>query len=237
MRSSTACGPGTPTWSSSPAPAAAGKVDLGIMARTEQVWPSDNTDPYDRLRIQEGCTFAYAPRTMMSWVTHSPTWTSGRAVSLDFRFHVAMAGGLGIGDDITRWSPEEVARAAELVAEYKEIRPLVQDGDLYRIASPRAGDTTALACVAPDRSAAVLFVYQHRTGPLHPYRRTAAWVRVPGLEPEAAHAVEGGGVRLHHGPELGPAHPASGRALAELGLDVGQLRGDYASRLVRIRRL
>lgn len=212
-----------------------GRVDLGILARTEQVWTSDNTDPYDRLRIQEGFTFAYAPRAMMSWVTHSPTWTSGRSVSLDFRFHVAMAGGLGIGDDITRWSPEEMGRAARLVAEYKEIRPLVQDGDLHRIQSPRDGDLTALAYVAEDRSAAVLFVYQHRTGPLHPYRRSTAWIRVPGLDPEAGYAVEGGFVRLYSGRELG-ANPVSGRALAELGLSVGGLDGDYASRLVRLRR-
>lgn len=214
-----------------------GRVDLGIMSRTEQVWTSDNTDAFDRLRIQEGFTFAYAPRAMMSWVTHSPTWTSGRQVALDYRFHVSMAGGLGIGDDIRRWSPEEMARAAQLVAEYKEIRPLVQGGDLHRLLSPREGDTTALAYVAEDRSRAVLFVYQHRTGPLHPYLRGNAWVRLPGLDPQALYAVEGDGLRLFHGGELGGDHPVSGLALAEVGLSVGRLQGDYASRLIHIRRL
>jgi len=214
-----------------------GRVDLGIMARTEQVWTSDNTDAYDRLRIQEGFTFAYAPRAMMSWVTHSPTWANGRHLSLDFRFHVSMAGGLGIGDDIRGWTDEEMARAAELVAQYKEIRPVIQGGDLHRIRSPREGDTTVVAYVAEDRSEAVMFVYQHRTGPLHPHRRSGAWVRLPGLDPEALYAVQGEKVRLFHGGDLGAARPVSGRALAELGLSVGGLDGDYASRLIRVRRV
>lgn len=211
-----------------------GRIDLGIMARTDQVWTSDNTDAYDRLRIQEGFTFAYTPRVMMSWVTHSPTWTSGRHLSLDYRFHVAMAGGLGIGDDITKWTPAEMSRATELIAQYKEIRPLVQGGDLQRIQSPRAGDTTALAYVAEDRSEAVLFVYQHRTGALHAYRRTHAWVRLPGLDPEALYQVRADKVTLYNGAGLGPDRPVSGRALGEWGLSVGGLDGDYASRLIRV---
>ncbi len=213
-----------------------GRVDLGILSRADQVWTSDNTDAYDRLRIQEGFTFAYAPRVMMSWVTHSPTWTNKRNLSLDFRFHVSMAGGLGIGDDIGTWTPEEMTRAAQLIAEYKEIRPVVQDGDLYRIASPREGDTTAVAYVAEDCSEAVLFVYQHRTGPLHPYRRSNAWVRLPGLDPEALYRIEGEHLRLYNGGDLGTARPISGRALAELGISVGGLDGDYASRMIRVRR-
>jgi len=31
-----------------------GRVDLGIMRLTDEVWPSDNTDPFDRLSIQDG---------------------------------------------------------------------------------------------------------------------------------------------------------------------------------------
>ena len=33
-----------------------GRVDLGILERVEQVWTSDNTEAFDRLRIQEGFT-------------------------------------------------------------------------------------------------------------------------------------------------------------------------------------
>jgi len=39
-----------------------GRVDLGILLRTDQVWTSDNTDAFDCLKIQEGFSYAYAPK-------------------------------------------------------------------------------------------------------------------------------------------------------------------------------
>ncbi len=33
-----------------------GRVDLGILEYADEVWPSDNTDPFDRLTIQDGFT-------------------------------------------------------------------------------------------------------------------------------------------------------------------------------------
>ena len=56
------------------------------MKRVDEVWTSDNTEAYDRLRIQEGFTYAYAPKVMMAWVTGSPNWVNKRSSSLDFRF-------------------------------------------------------------------------------------------------------------------------------------------------------
>ena len=37
-----------------------GRIDLGILRRVDEVWTSDNTDAFDRLRIQEGFSQAYA---------------------------------------------------------------------------------------------------------------------------------------------------------------------------------
>ena len=110
-----------------------GRVDLGIMRRVDQVWTSDNTDAWDRVLIQEGFTQAYTPQAMMAWVTDSPNFLTGRRLPLSFRFHVAMAGSLGIGGDLPAWSAADLAEAAELVAVYKEIRPVIQQGLLYRL--------------------------------------------------------------------------------------------------------
>ncbi|MER3405346.1 MAG: hypothetical protein C4289_09480, partial [Chloroflexota bacterium] len=60
-----------------------------------QVWTSDNTEASDRLFIQYGYSRAYAPRTMVCWVTDVPNRQTGRTSPLDFRFHVAMQGGAG----------------------------------------------------------------------------------------------------------------------------------------------
>src|SRR6202050_3123419 len=114
-----------------------GRVDLGILGRVQQVWTSDNTDAWDRVAIQEGFTQVYPAQVMAAWVTDSPNFLTGRRLPLSFRFHVATAGALGIGGDLLRWDPAELAEAARLVAVYKEIRPVIPAGGLLRVASAR----------------------------------------------------------------------------------------------------
>jgi alpha-galactosidase len=127
-----------------------GRADLGILRRVEQVWTSDNTDAWDRVKIQEGFTQLYPPQVMMAWVTDSPNFLTRRELPLSFRFHVAMAGALGVGGDLLRWTNAELAEAAELIAAYKDIRPAIQHGRLYRLASVRTGPFAASQYVKDD---------------------------------------------------------------------------------------
>ncbi len=39
-----------------------GRIDLGILRRVDEVWTSDNTEAFDRLRIQEGFSQAYSAK-------------------------------------------------------------------------------------------------------------------------------------------------------------------------------
>ena len=85
-----------------------GRVDLGILQYTDEVWPSDNTDPFDRLTQQDGFTYAYTPQVMMAWVTDSPHWLEPVAsTSLSYRMLSSMQGSLGIGANIAKWSDDE----------------------------------------------------------------------------------------------------------------------------------
>src|SRR5258707_5961546 len=79
------------------------RVDLGIMRYTDEVWPSDNTDAFDRLLMQDGFTYAYSPGVMMAWVTDSPTGVNQRTLSLEYRFLSSMQGALGIGANLNNW--------------------------------------------------------------------------------------------------------------------------------------
>jgi alpha-galactosidase len=196
-----------------------GRVDLGILALTDQAWPSDNTDPYDRLTIQDGYTHAYAPATMMCWVTDSPNWVNKRTTSLEYRFLSSMQGGLGIGANLNHWQAEDFATAKRLVAEYKTIRKTVQRGDLYRLISPRDGsERSATLSVSGDRKQAVLFAFVHSTTKLDPLPR----IQLRGLDPKATYAL-----RSIAGA-ADPATPAqaSGAYWMEYGVDVA-LRGDF----------
>ncbi|MGI5170250.1 alpha-galactosidase [Spirillospora sp. CA-253888] len=109
-----------------------GRVDIGMLARSDQVWTSDDTDPVRRLAIQRGFGQLYPACTMGAWVTDSPNELTAGTAPLRFRFHTAMAGALGLGGDLSAWSDEDLAWAAMFVEQYKRIRPVVHGGDLYR---------------------------------------------------------------------------------------------------------
>jgi len=85
---------------------------------------------------------------MEAWVTDM----GQEYLSLEFRFHVSMCGSLGIGGHLLRWSEAQRAEAARWIALYKEIRPIIQFGDLYRLRSPQTHAFSAVQYVSKDRS-------------------------------------------------------------------------------------
>jgi len=157
------------------------RVDLAMAARVDVVWPSDNTAPLDRLRIQDGFLSAHAPHLMSSWVTDSAGLFDERQRSLAFRFVLASAGVLGIGADITRWPAATRAEAAEWVARYKGVREVIHHGVVHRI-----GDG-AIQYTLDDR----IVVLAWHTGGLDGLGRVPARdLRLPlaGLDPRARYA-------------------------------------------------
>ncbi|WP_427918427.1 alpha-galactosidase [Streptomyces sp. cg40] len=195
-----------------------GRIDLGILSRTDQVWTSDNTDPLDRLAIQHGFSQIHPARVMAAWVTDSPnTQLNDRVSSLRFRFVSAMAGVLGVGGDLSEWTEEELAEAREWIALYKEIRPLVQHGDLHRLRPPTGG-LSAVQYTRGDESVVLaLLQAQH-------YGEPVPALRLRGLDPTASYEcletgeVHRGAVLLHHGLRTG-------------------LRGDLDATVLRLRRI
>lgn len=198
-----------------------GRVDLGILERVNEVWTSDNTEAFDRLRIQEGFSFAYAPKIMSAWVTDVPNM-NGRSTPLPYRFLVAMQGALGIGSNLNKWSAEDFALATRMVTTYKSIRETVQQGDLYRLFSPREGELTANQHVSADGKQAVLFAFLHS----QQYLRPAPTVCLRGLDGKAAYRIKSLDGKLVEKQEV-----LSGSFLMHHGLNLN-LRGDYDSTVV-----
>ncbi|MEJ8632828.1 alpha-galactosidase [Streptomyces sp. MS2.AVA.5] len=139
------------------------RVEHATIARTDVVWPSDNTAPMDRLRIQYGYLHAHAPHTMSSWVTDAPGIFDPRPRSLAFRFVNSMAGVLGVGADIRHWAPEQRAEAARWIARYKEIRDVVHHGEVHLLGTP--ADPTC-GVQFEERGGARVVVTAWNTGPL-----------------------------------------------------------------------
>ena len=162
-----------------------GRVDLGILARTDQVWTSDNTDAYDRIRIQEGCSLAYPARVMEAWVTHPLNHQTGMTSSLSLRFDVAMRGALGIGSNLNELGDAELAEYRSYIAFYKQIRHIVQGGRLYRLQRLEEYGASVISYVSPDCREAVYSVAVMSNQP--------GWARPPaplrGLDAAATYAV------------------------------------------------
>ncbi|QKJ31849.1 alpha-galactosidase [Mucilaginibacter mali] len=133
-----------------------GRVDLGMLSRMDQTWLSDNTDPLDRLYIQYGYLHAMPANSMVSWVTST---NRHQPIPVDYRFDVSMTGVLGIGNDISKWTPAEREVAKSKIALYKTIRPVVQQGVLYPLVSPYEHNRCALQYNSTDNKRSVLFCY------------------------------------------------------------------------------
>ncbi|QSB17255.1 alpha-galactosidase [Natronosporangium hydrolyticum] len=198
-----------------------GRYDLGILARTDQAWASDNTDPVDRIAIQHGCGQVYPALTMGAWASESPNPLTRREAPLRFRFHVAMAGALGISGALREWSAAERAEAAELVALYRQIRPVVQQGELYRLTPARVEGTTAVQYLSRDGAEAVVLAWR----PIARFAQPDPPVRLAGLAAAGEYELVGTGERRR------------GAVLAHHGLPLGLPAGDHASVVHRLRRV
>ena len=202
-----------------------GRVDLGILQRVDEVWTSDNTEAFDRLRIQEGFSQAYTAKVMSAWVTDVPNMNT-RSTPLQFRFLVAMQGALGIGANLNHWTESDSALATKMVALYKRIRQTVEGGDLYRLLSPRLDDVTANEYVSSDGKQAVLFAFRHS----QEYNTAPPAIRLRGLDERAVYKLESvDGKLAETQPQL------SGAYLMRAGLNVN-LRGDFDSTAVVVER-
>jgi alpha-galactosidase len=195
------------------------RIDLGIMHYSDEVWPSDNTDAFDRLLIQDGFTYAYAPGVMAAWVTDSPTGFNQRVLSLEYRFLSSMQGVLGIGANLNNWKPEDFATAKKMVAQYKQIREIVQRGSLYRLISPQKGSEQSVTeSVSQDQQKAVVFAFLHSSQMLYPFPR----IFLRGLKPDAMYRL----VPLDGKLSAGTPAVVSGSFWMQNGIDV-EMHGDF----------
>lgn len=196
-----------------------GRVDLGILTLTDQVWMSDNTDPYDRLSMQDGFSRAYTPAIMMAWVTDSPNWVNKRSTPLDYRFLSSMQGALGVGANLHHWSEADFATARAMIQAYKRIRLTVQQGDLYRLVpAAKEGNRSATLSVPQDRSQAALFAFVRSST----MRETVMPVRLAGLDPARSYAM----TVIAGEPAAGTPARASGAFWMGRGLDL-VMTGDF----------
>lgn len=194
-----------------------GRVDLGAMGYFDEYWPSDNTDPLDRLFIQEAYSRIYPIKYMRSWLTDD-FGMNGRKIPLNFSMHSAMCGALGIGIDLNSTTVERQKEIASYIEEYKKARGIIQFGKVYRLSSLKKQEFQAVQYVKGKKSVLFLFLDHERYG--------NAGYRIPlrGLEQNKIYEFEIDGNTLRK----------SGAFLMSYGINV-KLSGDYDSKMIFFR--
>jgi len=146
--------------------AGGGRIDLGILARTDRVWPSDCNDPVERQSIQRWTGQLLPPELVGAHVGPARAHTTRRITDQSFRLATALFGHAGIEWDLTECEDGELDQLAAWSALYRELRPLLHSGRVVRAdLGDERGATMLHGVVAQDRTAAVFCWARLATSP------------------------------------------------------------------------
>ena len=200
-----------------------GRTDYGSMAYHHEFWTSDNTDALERIRMQWSFGHFFPALSMAAHVTEVPN------IPIKYRFDVAMTGRLGFELRPERVPEADLDFSKHALQVYKEIRPVVQFGDLYRLSSPYESRVAALMYVHGDQVVFFAFTLGREVLGKDPA------IRLHGLDPANSYRLV----------EINPAEPgvfASGLHLQEFsgdhlmthGIRPQWKRTDYQSVVLRV---
>ena len=193
-----------------------GRVNYGILPWFDEFWTSDNTDALQRIYIQWGTSYFFPAIGMASHISASPNHQTGRVVPLKYRIDVAMSGRLGMEIQPADMTDREKALCRKAIAEYKDIRPVVQFGDIYRLVSPYDGQGVAsLMYCSPEKDKAVFYWWKLE----YFYNQHFPRVRMAGLNPDAQYKIRELNV-IDRTPLPFEGKIFSGRYLMKNGLEI-----------------
>ena len=113
-----------------------GRANWGVLPYFDEFWVSDNTDALQRIYMQWGTSYFFPAIAMASHISATPNHTVFRTTALKYRIDVAMSGRLGMEIQPKNMTDAEKTLCRKAIAEYKQIRPIVQFGNIYRLVSP-----------------------------------------------------------------------------------------------------
>ncbi len=206
-----------------------GRIDLGILQRTDRVWPSDCNDALERQQIQRYTQLLLPPELVGCHIGAHRAHTTRRTHDLDFRAATAWWGHLGIEWDLTTASAADLSRLRRWVDAYKQHRKLLHSGDVVVADHPDIA-VWVQGVVSKDRSEAIFGVVTVDRSTTWPPGR----VRLPGLDPERRYQLTPlppadrypGAVQLPAWWE--GAVTLSGRVLAHVGVQIPAMFPEYA---------
>ncbi|MDQ1204676.1 alpha-galactosidase [Microbacterium sp. SORGH_AS_0862] len=137
--------------------AGGGRVDLGILERTDRVWASDCNDPVERSQIERWTRLIVPPELIGSHLGDVEAHTTSRVTDLSFRFVTALTAHAGIEADLTRQDDAQLAATRAWADLYRELRPLVHSGRVVN--ADLVDDATQLTGIIAQDGSRALFTW------------------------------------------------------------------------------
>lgn len=202
-----------------------GRLNYGFMPYFQEMWTSDQTDAYHRVLIQWGAMNFYPSNMLAAHVGSAYSKYTQRLIPIKYRFDVASMCRLGMEMVPAKLNDAEREYAKRAIAEYKVIRPVVQQGDLYRLVSPYEGkrDFTSLMYVNEAKDKAVLFAYRH----FFKHDMSNIVIRLQGLNPDAKYRIREVAPEVAGKPAAINGKVVSGKFLMEEGVVIPELVKGY----------
>ena len=162
------------------------RVDMGMLYYTPQFWTSDNTDFFDRVKIQEGTLTCYPQSAMGAHVSASPNGHTLRASTIENRFNTACIGAFGYEMDLTKISDIDTKAVMGQIEWYKKYRKTLQFGDYYRLKSVFYDTHASWVVVSKDKTQAVANI----TNKIQELYCPQVFLKVCGLKPDSLYEIK-----------------------------------------------
>ncbi len=201
-----------------------GRSDYKALEYFTEFWPSDNTEPVERLYIQWGFSHFFPAKSMAAHVT---SW--GKQ-PVKFRTDVASMCKLGFDIRTHEMNETDLEYCKEAVVNFNRLQDVIMDGDQYRLVSPYAGEHTAMMYANTNKSKAVLFAFDIQPR----YGEMLQPVKLQGLKPNVMYSLKE--INLIPGTQSRLScndKTYSGQYLMQVGIPVFSLR-PTSSRVIEI---
>ena len=153
----------------------------------DEFWVSDNTDALQRVYMQWGTSYFFPAIAMASHISATPNHQTFRTIPLKYRIDVAMSGRLGMEIQPKDMTEEDKAQCRLAIQQYKDIRPIVQFGEIYRLISPydKLG-VASLMYVTEEKDKAVFYWWKTE----HFYNQHLPRITMEGLDNNKRYMVK-----------------------------------------------
>lgn len=130
-----------------------GRGDYELLKYFTEFWPTDDTEPLERIFVQWDYSYFFPSIAVDNHVTD---W--GKQ-PLKFKVDVASMGKLGFDIVAGKLDEKDKIFCKQAITNYNSFKDIVWHGAMYRLVNPHENDIAALMYVNPDKSKAIVFNY------------------------------------------------------------------------------